>query len=226
MEETGLIKIEKSEVKIDALSIFTSQLKLGCEALKSYKVINNANDLKKATDNLGKGKKLINVINKEVTNLCRPLKDRKAEIDDAQRKVKARADEICKEIVQIVADVEKAVLAFNKTEKERIAKELEDQQNAIKEKTDEFKNLGPLASKEEIAEATKQAENEIVQPIVSAPTIKGLTVTWKYEIENENLVPRQYCSPDGPKLQTAVRSGIRSIPGVKIFQDEKIRAGR
>jgi len=226
VEETGLIKIESSEVKIDALSIFTSQLKKGTEVLKDNKVINNANDLIKANDNLGKGKKLINLINKEVTKMCGPLKDQKRKIDEAQRKLKEKADELCKELTDLIAEVEKAILAFNKLERDRVSKELADQQTAIVEKQAEIKNLGPLASDEVIEEAKKEAEKVIIQPVISAPAIKGLTVTWKYEIENEDLIPRQYCSSDASKIQTAVRSGTREIPGVRIYQDEKIRAGR
>lgn len=211
---------------MDTLNIFMNQLKKGTELLENNKVINNAQELVKATDNLGKAKKLINLVSKEVTNLCRPLKDMKKAIDEGQNKIKDRADEMCKSLSDLVDAVEKSILAFNKAEVLRVAKEQEDQKKQIEEKTQEVKNLGPLASDEEIAEATKQAEQEYVRPVVTAPSIKGLTVTWKYEVTDPAKVPMQYCSPDTAKIQTAVRSGVREIPGVNIFSDEKIKAGR
>lgn len=225
-QSTSLVKIESSEVKIDTLNIFVNQLKKGTELLQSNKVINSAQELVKATENLGKAKKLINLVNKEVVSLCEPLKAMKRKIDEGQNTIKERAAEMTKALSDISSEVEKAILEFNKAESLRVQKEQEEQQKLIQEKTDEIRNLGPLASDEEIAEATKQAEQEVIRPVVSAPSIKGLTVTWKYEIIDPSKVPVQYCSPDTTKIQTAVRSGVREIPGVKIFKDEKIRAGR
>jgi len=225
-EYTSLVKIDSSEVTMDTLNIFVNQLKKGTELLKTNKVINNAQDLIKATDNIGKAKKLINLVNKEVANLCKPLKEMKKKIDEGQNAIKDRAGEMTKALSEVVDDVEKAVLEFNKAEVLRVAKEQEEQKKQIEEKIEEIKNIGPLASEEEISEATKQAETEFIKPVVSAPSIKGLTVTWKYEITDTSKVPMQYCSPDTTKIQTAVRSGVREIPGIKIFKDEKIRAGR
>ena len=225
-ESTSLVKIDSSEVTMDTLNVFVNQLKKGTELLQTNKVINNAQELVKATENLGKAKKLINIVNKEVVNLCQPLKDMKKKIDEGQNIIKKRAEEMTKALSDIASEVEKAVLEFNKAESLRVQKEQEEQQKLIEEKTEEIKNLGPLATEEEIAEATKKAEQEVIKPVVSAPSIKGLTVTWKYEIIDPSKVPMQYCSPDTTKIQTAVRSGVREIPGVKIFKDEKIRAGR
>lgn len=222
----ALIKIESSEVKIDTLSIFVTQLKKGTKLLESNKVINNAKELVPATENLGKAKKLINLVNKEVTNLCRPLKDKKKEIDEAQNKIKSRADELCKSLKDVVSKVETSIIEFNKAENLRVSKELEDQQNTINKKAADVKNLGPLATQEEIDKASKEAEEEFIKPVVTAPSVKGLTVTWKYEIIDPSKVPMQYCSPDSTKIQTAVRTGVREISGVNIFSNQKIRAGR
>lgn len=225
-EETGLIKIESSEVQLDVFNVFVAQLKKGSELLKAFEQVKTATELVSATDYLGKAKKLINLVNKEVENLCRPLKDRKREIDDAQRKLKERAEEVCKELSIIVGKVETSILAFNKAERIRVENETKAQQEAIQNAAQEVKDLGPLASEEDIEEATNKASEQFVRPVISAPSIKGLTVTWKYEVIDPLKVPSQYCSPDPTKIQTAVRSGTRDIPGVRIYQDETIRAGR
>jgi hypothetical protein len=45
---------------------------------------------------------------------------------------------------------------------------------------------------------------------------------WVGEIENPEKVPREYCSPDQRLINNAVKMGVRSIEGVKIY--EKVSA--
>ena len=40
--------------------------------------------------------------------------------------------------------------------------------------------------------------------------------TWRGEIIDGNLVPREYCTPDARKINEAIRLGVREIPGVEI----------
>lgn len=42
---------------------------------------------------------------------------------------------------------------------------------------------------------------------------------WKCEVTNPDLVPRQYCVPHIPTLNAAVKSGVRTIPGCRIYED-------
>ena len=50
---------------------------------------------------------------------------------------------------------------------------------------------------------------------------------WVFEIENESLVPNDFCSPDPKKIERAIMMGVRKIPGVKIFEKAKtiLRSG-
>lgn len=54
------------------------------------------------------------------------------------------------------------------------------------------------------------------------PPAKGLTKRWVFEVTAASLVPREYLQVDEKKIREAVGSGIRSIPGVRIYQDESI----
>lgn len=45
---------------------------------------------------------------------------------------------------------------------------------------------------------------------------------WKWEILNDVDVPRQYLGIDRVAITEAVRQGIRTIPGVRIFEDDEI----
>lgn len=56
--------------------------------------------------------------------------------------------------------------------------------------------------------------------------IQSFRRTWHYEITNEALVPRAYCTPDLKKLQAAATSmkGTGDVPGVRFyFTDDPIR---
>lgn len=44
----------------------------------------------------------------------------------------------------------------------------------------------------------------------------GVSQRWKYEIIDEQLLPREYLKPDTAALQRAVDDGVRQIPGCKI----------
>jgi hypothetical protein len=98
---------------------------------------------------------------------------------------------------------------------------LDAQAKEIQDKLDiEAKALGQQAQK---IEAPK------VVPITLPPEPKvvrgegGISATirreWKPFIVNENLVPREYCSPDMAKIRQAVKGGLREIPGVEIREE-------
>lgn len=71
---------------------------------------------------------------------------------------------------------------------------------------------------------------QVAAPIVpTAPTVTrteagtGYTKrAWTFEVESEADVPREFCTPDPAKLRNAVASGIREIPGVKIFEKDTV----
>ena len=60
-------------------------------------------------------------------------------------------------------------------------------------------------------------------PIVSAPIVKGMTTTWNFEILDPYKVPREFCKPDETLIRQSIKDGAREIPGVRIFEETKIR---
>jgi len=52
------------------------------------------------------------------------------------------------------------------------------------------------------------------------PPVKGIRRAWVHEVEDPDLVPRQYCGPDDQLLRAAVNAGVREIAGVRIFERE------
>ena len=60
-----------------------------------------------------------------------------------------------------------------------------------------------------------------VEAVVPLNVELGVKVrkTWKAEITDETKIPREYLTPDTVKINQAVQSGARDIPGVRIYQD-------
>lgn len=56
----------------------------------------------------------------------------------------------------------------------------------------------------------------------SAGKVRGLTKRWTFEITDISQVPREFLQVDEKKVKEAITAGTRSIPGVRIYQDESI----
>jgi len=50
-----------------------------------------------------------------------------------------------------------------------------------------------------------------------------IVTSWEVEITDEVQVPREYLSADMRKLKRAVESGLREIPGCRIFEEKNVR---
>lgn len=53
----------------------------------------------------------------------------------------------------------------------------------------------------------------------------GTAKTWVFEVKDPMAVPREYLIVNESKVRQAVKSGIREIPGVLIFEKETLRVG-
>ena len=47
--------------------------------------------------------------------------------------------------------------------------------------------------------------------------------TWKFEIIDPNQIPREYLKPNEQKIRDAVKMGIRSVPGIRIYEENETR---
>lgn len=297
---------------------FVEQVKKGESLLLTLKPTDPKSQAN-AVEMLGKAKTLRLMVEKKVEELTRPAKDTKKAIDDWQRRIKDRAEEVIRPLNIAAEALNMAVVAYDKKVRDEAAKAARLQQrfNELTElgvvTTDEekemlatmpdadyFKRVSEIKKQIEadkqakIDEMQKQAEaakatatDEEAEPdyvverkttliklgfidngrgfqkgetdiapiviakynaqqwdalmeriliaetkqkqqaamlVVTAPEKpKGMTTIWKYEITDENAIPREYCIPSPGKLTDAVRDGIREIPGVRIYQESKIR---
>jgi hypothetical protein len=45
---------------------------------------------------------------------------------------------------------------------------------------------------------------------------------WKFDVLDDELVPRDYLVVDESLIRKAMAAGVREIPGVRIYQDEQV----
>lgn len=126
------------------------------------------------------------------------------------RKIRKQLDETRLEIVRPHVDFQKSI---NKIVKEYEAK-LEQIEENLKSKLDTYLKEST---------STNNASFMVIEKEMSVEDGKLKKVKkWTWELENENLVPRDYLCIDEKKIAEAVKHGVRNIPGIKIFEKEEI----
>jgi hypothetical protein len=70
------------------------------------------------------------------------------------------------------------------------------------------------------------AEEALATLRQEAPASSGVTVTtfWDFVVERPDMVPREYCSVDMGTIRKGVADGVRDIPGVRIFENQRVAA--
>lgn len=111
-------------------------------------------------------------------------------------------------------------------EEARIAAErkaIEDEKRAIEEEKARIeREKAELERQKEIAKAEKEAAK--LQKSSKGSTIKTNAVeVTKFEIIDENAVDRIWCSPDEKKIREGIKNGMKSIQGVRIYTEKKVR---
>ena len=105
--------------------------------------------------------------------------------------------------------MDEKIIAWNrKQEAERLAEEAR-----IRKEAEKLSKKTGVAVQEIIESAPVQA----VQKTTGTLTI---TKRWTYEVEDPLMVPKEYLMVDTTKISHAVRDGMRTIRGVKIYQIE------
>lgn len=126
------------------------------------------------------------------------------------RKIRKQLDETRMEIVRPHIDFQKSI---NKIVKEYEAT-LEQIEENLKAKLDEYLKH---------SKSTNNASYMLIEKEMTVEDGKLKKVKkWSWEIEDLNLIPRDYLCLDEKKVSEAVKQGIRNILGIKIFEKEEI----
>jgi hypothetical protein len=79
--------------------------------------------------------------------------------------------------------------------------------------------------------AEEAAAEGVAAPVVMAPTVlpppatignANMRKVWKFDVLEDDLVPREYMTVDETLIRKAVAAGVRDIPGVRVYLDEQI----
>ena len=126
------------------------------------------------------------------------------------RKIRKQLDETRLAIVRPHLDFQRAVNKIVK-EYETVLEKIE---NDLKTKLDEYlQNSSSSNNAEFIAKS-----REILVEDGKLAKVKK----WVWELENDQLVPREYLSLDEKKIESAIKNGVRNISGIKVFEKEEI----
>jgi len=198
-------------IDIGALEVSASEVM----SLAHNIMIVNEETLTQAIDDLGRvkqrGKEIetrrkgysepLGIITKRINGLFMPIINT---FENAERLLKTKIGNY-----QIVK--EKAA----REERERLDREYQKAVAAEEKKAEkkgiEPKYVPPPAFVEEISPTTRGS--------AGSATVK---MVWKHEVIDASKVPLMYCSPDPAKIRTAVASGVRKMPGVRIWEEPSV----
>jgi hypothetical protein len=179
----------------------------------------------RAGDILGQLKHSIKVFTDKKKELVKPFKDGIAKLEEEFDPKIDKAKEIQAILVGKITTFQMAEIKRREAEAAEQKKQewlrLEAEKERLENKAAEENSHSVLNDAIKIEERqTRIAET----PVKVNQTIKGefsdtsIKMVWTYDIENEDLIEREYCSSDKGKIREAVNKGVRDIKGVRIFQ--------
>ena len=152
----------------------------------------------------------LKIITQKIKKVEEKRKEYTQPLDEAKKRIMADFQAITKPLEEFVATVKSKMLEWYRIEQKRLDEEQKKlEAEALKK-----------AKEQNISEVQVAVVNEIKtqRAEFSTTTIRK---TWTHEITDDKEVPREFLMPDEKKIMQAVRSGIREIKGVRIYQDEQ-----
>ena len=180
------------------------------------------------------------------------IKAKAKELDTLRKSMTAPIDLAKKRIMELFSDpmdrlataescLKRGILSYQQeSERKRMEEETRLQEMARKEEErkrrvwEERAAKAEAAGKDEKAEELRQQKEDvfILPPIIPSQVEKVAGIQtraiWKFEIKDANLIPREYMIPNEKMLGEVTRAtkGTLQIPGIRIYSEETIAAGR
>lgn len=233
------MEIQNSLSKLDPLKVQAAMIAKPAMSLK----VTDDESQSKATVMLKDIKGCLNAIEDQRTNLVKPLNDWVKQVNSYAKEIStplASSENHLKDQLKARAVELERIRAeeARKAEEERLRKEKEIREKAEAEKAaNDFDSLlatpEAAAEKEAVREAALERETKAVQQehqaqskAIASIKVSGTRKVWKHEIVDVQLVPAEFLIVDEVAIRKAVLAGARNIPGVRIFEDVVISAGR
>lgn len=158
-----------------------------------------------------------------------------------QKRINAQVGEWMKPLLAGIKDLGTKLADFAKAELQRKAIEAQKAQEAadakIKAIQDEAAErqlalaefgVGPTKADEKVtAQAVKEVSKEFKATVrtLSIPSVAGVRMPWLYEVTDITQVRRELMTVDDPVIKRLIASGVRSEPGLRIYQDVRVAGG-
>lgn len=158
--------------------------------------------------------------------LTKPLKTKAKNIEDAFRPLSTAID-------ALKAVGKRKQLDWHRAEQARVERERAEAER-IRKEAERAAFEAQAAAIAQSAQTGKPVELPapvaVVVPVVAeasrgVKTDYGTTTvrkTWKFEVTDPALVPRQFLSVDDQAIRRAIAEGARTIEGVRIYQEEQL----
>jgi hypothetical protein len=228
MEPSNLISPEQIETlnRLDKAKSMIVDLAVKCENI----IIHNSSSAELAKNLIKDSKKVADFIEDRRKEITKPILDFKASIDARAKTYTLELGEAVKELRGKLSfwleEQEKArMIEVRKLEAERFEQELirKAEEVRLNKLLEEGSNLVTLTDAQRLVDM-KNKEMDMVrqQKDIEDTKTGGLSKTWGFAVIDASIVPREYLSINEVVIRQAIRNGIREIPGVGIFQENKL----
>ena len=204
------LKLNVSEIHIDKNTQF--------EATEYTKKLST---LSKHIDKVRIAKK--KELEEPIQKMEQPYKDLKKVVDKLLAKLKSNLTTFQLEQKRIAEEKAEKERLAKQAELERIEKEKQDLVEAVRDSEDEEEKQAYKDAQAELEQKSNELQESEIVPENTNVQAMGATayikMQPKYEVIDPDKVPRQYCDYSKGKIWKAVQSGVKEIPGVKIWEE-------
>lgn len=166
--------------------------------------IKNSADYSKAGDIRKQLKNKIKIVEEKRKDYTQPL-------DEAKKRIMEDFKGITKPLEEFIARLDVEMLSWHQAEQKRLNAE---QARIEKEALEQ-------AKKNNVSEVVVPVVNEIKTTRTSIATT-SVVKRWTFRVLDVTQIPREYLMLDERLVNEAIRKGERKIPGIEIYQEEKI----
>lgn len=184
-------------------------------------VVNSVSSLGYAKDLVKKSSTIEKTIEKQRKDLTAPILQEKRQIDEYAKK-------LTEDLTAAIKGLRSQILRFEV----ELEKARQEELRKIEEAKREELRIADEARKtaEESGEAPDIPVESTINSMVldnrkqelEADKSKAIRKVWKYEITNENEIPREYLEINHSYIKNAIAGGTREIPGVRIYQADQL----
>ena len=214
------------------VKIMVDDLTQACNGI----VIIDPSSLEKGKDLAKKSKKIASAIEDHRKELTKPFFDAKKSIDDFAKLLTDGLDKATKKLRDQILGYETEQERLRREELRRIEEERRKAEEAkriaeeamAKAQEATITDIKSVSLNGDIQLEAVKASNEDIKAYedkmkeLEQSRTKDIRLIWNYEVLNENEIPREYLIIDDRKIKDAIKAGVRSIPGINIFQIEQL----